>query len=167
MKIKTLKELSFDTENKFHVANCHSGFVGYDLDGFVRENIKSNGYDYEEETKASVDAIVDENLLSSCIYVNFIEFKSGSIQLKSIRKKAIDSISLYGEYLDKCDMKSLPVNRRFLLIYKSRGGRDIKRRVRRIIQKLKDDLVIRECYDAGLKYHSGKEFEQNPSRYLN
>lgn len=165
MRIDSLKELSLDPSCSRYAIKC-SEIDGYDLDDFVKQTIKSNEYDYLNDNKSTADALIDCNINTNCDFLNFIEFKAGSMQFRQIRHKAVESLSVYAEWKNITEYRLLPSRRQFLLVYSTYYGQNLKIRARRIINRLKNDPITNELYNGKITYCSSQDFDANPLRYL-
>lgn len=172
MRTDTLHILSEDTDHfkktgtHYYLVNTTS-IMGYDLDNFAKSNASntSSRAFLIGDTHSTADALVDNSLLSSCNYLNFIEFKAGDIDFQQLRRKAIESLFTYC-YWKNISLNSLPVDKQFLLVYNDSDSRNFKQRARNLIQRLKGNRIVHDLYGGNLFYSSCSSFESNPTSYL-
>lgn len=187
MRTDTLNILSEDTDH-LKKTRTHRYLVnttsikGYDLDEFAKSNASNTSPRtfLKGDTHSTADALVDNSLLSSCNYLNFIEFKAGRLDLardfQKIRRKATESLLIYA-YWKNIPYFSIPIDIQFLLVYNdySNGncGRNNRQYARAnelaaqsIVQQLQANFIINDLYRGNISCCSGKAFDADPMNYI-
>ena len=179
MNTDDLHELSFDKDNNRYVIGIGSisSTLAYDLDEYAKYNArKSRGFAYlTGDTHSTADALIDQSLIPTCVYLNFIEFKAGNMDYQKIRRKALESLWIYSYWQNLSIAQVLSVQKQFILVHGVSNGNNqnnvLRNRNRRIsaqdiINRLKSNPVISEYYNGELYWYSGTDFETNFTSYL-
>ena len=109
--MKSLKEISYDDENKKHMTQSMALAISFD--DAIKDYLKA--YDCPNETLKSVDAIAEFNKKPV-----FIEFKNGVLDKKEtkikIPDKMKDSLLVFGDIAD-CTINYTRESVEFILVY--------------------------------------------------
>ena len=168
MNTDTLNNLSVDHNGHLPCRWCvNSNQVAYSLDDFSQNNAKNNsGLNFlTGDMHSTADALIDDSIISTCKYLNFIEFKAGAIEFQNIRRKALESLLVYCYWKNLETFDDISSKRRFILV----TGNSVQNntvRARNMINRLKQNLVINRLYDGGIEYCSGKQFDSNFNKFV-
>ncbi|HEM3577807.1 TPA: hypothetical protein U1C15_001454 [Streptococcus suis] len=179
MNTDDLHKLSFDKTNQRYVIGIGhiSNTLAYDLDEYAEYNAKKGcGLAYlTGDTHSTADALIDQSLIPTCNYLNFIEFKAGKMEYQKIRRKALESLWIYSYWQNLSINQVLSVQKQFILVHEVSNGNNknntVRNRSRRIsaqdiIDRLKSNPIISEYYNGELFCYSGTDFETNFTSYL-